>query len=215
MLLSSLSPSAASPRPMTSRSTSSRSAPVCTTKLTSQSPTSQRVRWVSAEVLSTELGMTCSVPSRARTMVWRQVTSVTTPEKPLIETSSPGSTTLPNMRPRPDMMFATVACRPREMMTEPTPRAATRPVGLIPKMGCMSESRATSHKMARTMLMKMDAEGMFELSSAFRMARTSTYWTSKVAMMTTATKTDLATKSGSSSPMTDMSENSPIRSSLR
>ena len=89
--------------------TVSRSASSATATSTSHRVADPALRRLRAVLLSTELGMTCSLPRRSRTVVLRQLTSTTSPEKPETSTRSPGCTTLPAMRPSPPMTLETVS----------------------------------------------------------------------------------------------------------
>ena len=104
-------------------------------------------------------------------------------------TWSPGRTTRPIMRPRPAMMFDTVSCRPKEMTTEVTPRAATNAVGWTPKTGSSTASSANTQMTARTMFTKIDALGTPAASSARLRPCTTMRCTSSATPMTTARKT--------------------------
>ena len=115
-------------------------------------------------MLRTELGITSTSPPRVRSVVERHVTSVTTPLVEPTVTRSPGRTARLTMRPSPPTMLDIVSCRPSEMATETTPRAAMRPDGSTLSTGFMTERSANDQMSVFRMLMKIDALGTSEFS---------------------------------------------------
>ncbi len=152
-------------------------------------------RRVSVVLLRTELGITSTSPPRVRSVVERQVTSVTTPVVPPTVTLSPGRTTRPIMRPSPPIMFEMVSCRPSEIATETTPSAVMRPDGSTPNTGFITERSANDQMNARRIFTKMEALGTSEESSTFLVRRTTTRCATSATHTATAMTTALRTSS--------------------
>ena len=155
-------------RAMIRREIRSVSPPPFAVNRTLTSPSLPGVSRSSEVVLSTELGITISLPLRSRTTVCRQVMSLTTPVVPETVTRSPGWITLPSMRPKPPITFAIVSFRPSDTAMPPTPSAVISVVGSMPNTGLSTIATATTQTSTRMMLMKIEALGILVLSSTRR-----------------------------------------------
>ena len=151
-------------------------------------PSLDGVSFSSDAVLSTELGMTISLPLRSRTTVCRHVMSLTTPAVPATDTRSPGCITLPSISPKPEITFATVSFRPSDTAMPPTPSAVISVVGLMPNTGCSTMDAASIHTSTRMMLMNIDALGMSVRSSTLRITRASPLVINSAATIATSRK---------------------------
>ena len=125
----------------------------------------------SAVVWSTEFGIIHVLPLRSRTTVCRQVTSVTVPVTPEIETTSPGCSTCENISWKPPIVFAIESLRPSEIAKPPMPSAVNNVTGLTPKTGLSTIVTASVQMRMRARLMKIDAFGICERRSTLSSTR--------------------------------------------
>ncbi len=128
-------------------------------------------------------------PSLFLMVVWRQVTSCTTPVFEPTLMLSPGPMMRISETCMPPMRFESVSWKPSESAMPPTPRAASTAVMFTPKQVSNTKLMPKPHTMMRTMLMKMEPDGM-ELSSRRMMWRSQR--TSKCEQTATHTKISTA-----------------------
>ncbi len=145
----------------------------------------------SEAVFRIEFGMTISLPLRSRTMVCRQLMSLTVPVAPATLMKSPGWMTRPTISPKPPITLAMVSFRPRETARPPMPRAVNNVVGLTPNTGWSTVPAASTHTTTRMMLMKIEALGTCDLSSSLRAMRVSALSATNAMAMTMTSSTIL------------------------
>ncbi len=92
-------------------------------------------------------------------VVWRHVTSFTTPFEPPTEIWSPGCTMRSKLTCRPPMRFEMVSWKPKDIAIPPMPSAVTAAETSTPKQVESMADMPRNHTTTRPMLMKIDDEG--------------------------------------------------------
>ena len=111
-------------------------------------------------LLMTEFGMMTCSPVAVTMVVWRHVTSRTTPTSEPTRTLSPGSMMRMRESCRPPKKFDMVSWKPSETAMPPTPSAVTSALTSMPKHVPSKTDAPMIQTMPRTTFRKMELEGM-------------------------------------------------------